>query len=141
MYYIHDLTQTSACPLTIHALLHIAWGIRVAGPVWTYWANNIAMFYSNRSEADANHIHLLVLLSPQLHSLIKSVYYMINMKHYTWIPMKRKAPNLYMFCVGFVNHSLLVAHAEYKQIQSTYLLPPDNAKPCPQQYKTKSLLV
>jgi len=24
--------------LTIHGLLHIAWGIRVAGPVWTYWA-------------------------------------------------------------------------------------------------------
>jgi hypothetical protein len=22
----------------IHALLHIAWGIRVAGPVWAYWA-------------------------------------------------------------------------------------------------------
>jgi hypothetical protein len=24
--------------LTIHGLLHIAWGIKVAGPVWTYWA-------------------------------------------------------------------------------------------------------
>ena len=89
------------------------------------------MFYSNQSEADANHIHLLVLLSPQLHSLIKSDYYMIYMKHYAWILMKRKAPNLYMFCVGFVNHLLLVTHAEYKQIQSTYLLPPDDAKPCP----------
>ena len=66
------------------------------------------MFYSNRSEADTNHIHLLVLLSLQLHSLIKSNYYLIYMKHYAWIPMKRKAPNLYMFCVGFVNHSLLV---------------------------------
>lgn len=26
------------CPLTIHALLHIADGIEEMGPVWTYWA-------------------------------------------------------------------------------------------------------
>ena len=26
------------CPLTIHGLLHITWSIKVAGPVWTYWA-------------------------------------------------------------------------------------------------------
>ena len=38
LYYKHDPNRLSACPLTIHALLHIAWGIRVAGPVWTYWA-------------------------------------------------------------------------------------------------------
>ena len=29
-------------------------------------------------------------------------------KHFTWILMKRKALNLYMICVGSVNHSLLV---------------------------------
>ena len=38
LYYKHDPNQLSTCPLTIHALLHIAWGIRVASPVWTYWA-------------------------------------------------------------------------------------------------------
>lgn len=38
MYYENNPTRLSACPLTIHALLHIAWGIKVAGPVWTYWA-------------------------------------------------------------------------------------------------------
>ncbi|EKM74305.1 hypothetical protein AGABI1DRAFT_48245, partial [Agaricus bisporus var. burnettii JB137-S8] len=38
LYYQHDPRRLSTCPLTIHALLHIAWGIRVAGPVWTYWA-------------------------------------------------------------------------------------------------------
>ncbi|KAF7773523.1 hypothetical protein Agabi119p4_5690 [Agaricus bisporus var. burnettii] len=37
-YYAHHLNRLSACPLTVHALLHIAWGIRVAGPVWAYWA-------------------------------------------------------------------------------------------------------
>ena len=26
------------CPLTLHALLHIADGIEACGPVWTYWA-------------------------------------------------------------------------------------------------------
>ena len=38
LYYENNPTRLSACPLTIHGLLHIAWGIRVAGPVWTYWA-------------------------------------------------------------------------------------------------------
>ncbi|XP_006457060.1 hypothetical protein AGABI2DRAFT_146706 [Agaricus bisporus var. bisporus H97] len=38
LYYAHELDRLSACPLTLHALLRIAWGIRVAGPVWAYWA-------------------------------------------------------------------------------------------------------
>ncbi|EKM74272.1 hypothetical protein AGABI1DRAFT_95753 [Agaricus bisporus var. burnettii JB137-S8] len=38
LYYQNNPARLSACPLTIHALLHVAWGIRVAGPVWTYWA-------------------------------------------------------------------------------------------------------
>ena len=38
LYYKHDPTWLSACTLTIHALLHIGWGIRAAGPVWIYWA-------------------------------------------------------------------------------------------------------
>ncbi|EKM82893.1 hypothetical protein AGABI1DRAFT_89560 [Agaricus bisporus var. burnettii JB137-S8] len=38
LYYGHQPDRLSSCPLTIHALLHIAWGIRVAGPVWAYWA-------------------------------------------------------------------------------------------------------
>jgi hypothetical protein len=37
-YYCNQSVRLSACPLTLHALLHIAWGIRVAGPVWSYWA-------------------------------------------------------------------------------------------------------
>ena len=38
LYYENNPARLSTCPLTIHALLHIAWGIKVAGPVWTYWA-------------------------------------------------------------------------------------------------------
>lgn len=38
LYYENNPARLSACVLTIHALLHIAWGIRVCGPVWTYWA-------------------------------------------------------------------------------------------------------
>ncbi|EKM79778.1 hypothetical protein AGABI1DRAFT_91151 [Agaricus bisporus var. burnettii JB137-S8] len=38
LYYRYQPHRLSACPLTLHALLHIAWGIRIAGPVWTYWA-------------------------------------------------------------------------------------------------------
>jgi hypothetical protein len=38
LYYENNPARLSACPLTIHALLHVGWGIRVTGPVWTYWA-------------------------------------------------------------------------------------------------------
>lgn len=38
IYYQHNPNRLSACPLTIHALLHITDSIRVMGPVWCYWA-------------------------------------------------------------------------------------------------------
>ncbi|KAI0683538.1 hypothetical protein C8Q76DRAFT_662367 [Earliella scabrosa] len=38
MYYQYEPARLSTCPLTIHALLHIADSIRDAGPVWTSWA-------------------------------------------------------------------------------------------------------
>ena len=38
LYYQYNPKRLSACPLTIHALLHIADGILACGPVWVYWA-------------------------------------------------------------------------------------------------------
>ncbi|KAI0758366.1 hypothetical protein BD413DRAFT_607663 [Trametes elegans] len=38
IYYQLDPTRLSTCPLTIHALLHIADSILASGPVWTAWA-------------------------------------------------------------------------------------------------------
>ncbi|KAJ7760285.1 hypothetical protein DFH07DRAFT_867862 [Mycena maculata] len=38
IYFQHDAERMSTCPLTIHALLHIADGIKFCGPVWCYWA-------------------------------------------------------------------------------------------------------
>jgi hypothetical protein len=32
------MDRLSSCPLTIHALLHIADSIKAVGPVWCYWA-------------------------------------------------------------------------------------------------------
>lgn len=37
IYYQHDPERISACPLTVHALLHIADSIKAVGPVWSYW--------------------------------------------------------------------------------------------------------
>ena len=37
-YYQHDISRLSACPLTIHALLHVGPSIRVNGPVWASWS-------------------------------------------------------------------------------------------------------
>jgi hypothetical protein len=38
LYYRLDPRCASVCPVTIHALLHIAKDIRISGPVWAYWA-------------------------------------------------------------------------------------------------------
>ncbi|KAJ7733997.1 hypothetical protein DFH07DRAFT_870901 [Mycena maculata] len=38
IYFQKDVERMSTCPLTIHALLHIAPGIKFCGPVWCYWA-------------------------------------------------------------------------------------------------------
>jgi hypothetical protein len=38
LYYQYKHKHLSACPLTIHVLLHIGWSIRTMGLVWTYWA-------------------------------------------------------------------------------------------------------
>ncbi|KAF8213933.1 hypothetical protein K438DRAFT_991177 [Mycena galopus ATCC 62051] len=37
MYFQYNVERLSICPLTIHALLHIAPGIKFARPVWCYW--------------------------------------------------------------------------------------------------------
>lgn len=38
IYYRYEPGRASACPLTIHALLHIADSIKAMGPVWATWA-------------------------------------------------------------------------------------------------------
>ena len=38
IYYQYAPERLSACPVTIHALLHIADSIVAMGPVWCYWA-------------------------------------------------------------------------------------------------------
>ncbi|THU81651.1 hypothetical protein K435DRAFT_571382, partial [Dendrothele bispora CBS 962.96] len=38
LYYQYNPQRLPTCPLTVHALLHIASSIRACGPVWCYWA-------------------------------------------------------------------------------------------------------
>jgi hypothetical protein len=38
LYYQYKQSRLPACPLTIHALLHIPMYIRQAGPLWASWA-------------------------------------------------------------------------------------------------------
>ncbi|KAJ3875027.1 hypothetical protein F5051DRAFT_334641 [Lentinula edodes] len=38
IYYQFDPQRIALCPLTVHALLHIAPSIKASGPVWCYWA-------------------------------------------------------------------------------------------------------
>ena len=47
LYYQHDPERVSCCPLTVHALLHIAPTIRAMGPVWAYWAFSMERYCSD----------------------------------------------------------------------------------------------
>ena len=38
MYYQYSPDRLPSCPVTIHALLHIADSIEASGPMWAYWA-------------------------------------------------------------------------------------------------------
>src|ERR1700731_3410537 len=44
LYYQHNPSRLSACPLTIHALLHIADYVEATGPVWTSWSFPLERF-------------------------------------------------------------------------------------------------
>lgn len=37
-YYQYKDARLSACPLTVHALLHLPFYLRHTGPLWTSWA-------------------------------------------------------------------------------------------------------
>ncbi|TRM55775.1 hypothetical protein BD626DRAFT_415516 [Schizophyllum amplum] len=51
IYYQHNPERVSACPLTIHALLHIADSIEYMGPVWCYWAFPMERYCGNLQPA------------------------------------------------------------------------------------------
>lgn len=38
IFYQRNQSRLSACPVTVHGLLHIADGIKATGPVWAAWA-------------------------------------------------------------------------------------------------------
>ena len=42
------------CPLTVHALLHIADGIDAAGPVWCYWSFAMEWFCGAITQGNKN---------------------------------------------------------------------------------------
>ncbi|KAI9449315.1 hypothetical protein BJY52DRAFT_1206401 [Lactarius psammicola] len=78
-YYQHDTGRVSACPVTIHALLHIADSIKTCGPVWCYWAfpmerycNRLKPAIRNRQTPYAS-IDRYVLEDAQL-TQIKAIY-------------------------------------------------------------------
>ncbi|KAI0369836.1 hypothetical protein BV20DRAFT_1036311 [Pilatotrama ljubarskyi] len=86
-YYQHRPERLSAAPLTIHALLHIAESIRLAGPVWASWAFPMERYcgrlvpairsrrhpYSglNRYVLDAARLTHIKLLYPGLRSILR----------------------------------------------------------------------
>ena len=51
IYYQNKTERLSTCPLTIHALLHIAGSIKAIGPVWCYWAFPMERFCGSLQSA------------------------------------------------------------------------------------------
>ncbi|KAG9083533.1 hypothetical protein FS749_005958 [Ceratobasidium sp. UAMH 11750] len=56
-YYQYASYRLPACPLTIHALLHIPHYIRMTGPPWTSWAFVMERFCGHILPAVKNHVH------------------------------------------------------------------------------------
>ncbi|CAE6456355.1 unnamed protein product, partial [Rhizoctonia solani] len=56
-YYQYQPSRVSACPLTIHALLHIPYYIRQTGPVWVSWAYVMERFCGSLLQAVRNRVN------------------------------------------------------------------------------------
>ncbi|KAG9076255.1 hypothetical protein FS749_011990 [Ceratobasidium sp. UAMH 11750] len=56
-YYQYASYRLPACPLTIHALLHIPHYIRMTGPPWTSWAFVMERFCGHILPAVKNRVH------------------------------------------------------------------------------------
>ncbi|KIM59027.1 hypothetical protein SCLCIDRAFT_27607 [Scleroderma citrinum Foug A] len=56
-YYQHNPTRIATCPITIHALLHIADSIEATGPVWTSWAFPMERFCGSLQPAIKSRRH------------------------------------------------------------------------------------
>ncbi|KAI0673354.1 hypothetical protein C8Q78DRAFT_1016789 [Trametes maxima] len=53
-YYQYTPSRLPTCPVTVHALLHIADEIKAAGPVWAYWAFPMERFCGRLQPAIKN---------------------------------------------------------------------------------------
>ena len=64
LYYQYLPALLATCPLTVHALLHIADGFEACGPVWAYWASPMERYCARLQRAVLNsHRHLYVTLN------------------------------------------------------------------------------
>ena len=78
-YYQHDTGHISACPVTIHTLLHIANSIKTCEPVWCYWAFPMEHYCNHLKPAICNWqspyatINWYILEDAQL-TQIKAIY-------------------------------------------------------------------
>jgi hypothetical protein len=122
LYYEKDPTRLSACVLTIHGLLHIAWGIKVTGPVWTYWAFAMERHCNVLLQAVKSRRHPYASIASFVtatHNLTKYDYSMISMKPYSWALKTKKATRLYMILVRFANYTIAV-HLSTKSNRSRF---------------------
>ena len=62
-YYQHDPAKIATCPITIHALLHIADSIEATGPVWTSWAFPMERFCGSLQPAIKTRRHPYISIS------------------------------------------------------------------------------
>ena len=103
--------------MTIHGLLHIAWGIKVAGPVWTYWAfamerhcNTLLRSVKSRRHPYAS-IASFVTATAQLDQI--RLFYDLH-DELSWILKKRKVAGLSTICVRFANGISAGGHLSIK---------------------------
>ena len=144
LYYRNDPAQLSACPLTIHTLLHISEGIRTARPFWTYWAypmechcNTLLKSIRNRRHPYAS-INSFATATAQLNW----IWLLYNLDEELCLdPDKKETDKFIHDLCTFNQHAFIFDCSNFKQIHFTCFLLPDNMKSYTHQYKIKFCLL
>jgi hypothetical protein len=100
LYYQHDLGRMSACPLTIHALLHIADSIEALGPVWCYWCFPVERYCGHllRTVKSRRHPYASINIAMVREAQLLHIKIIFNLEER--LSLRKRRPTSLGFCYG-----------------------------------------
>ena len=103
IYYQGNPECLSACPVTIHGLLHVADSILESGPVWASWAFPMEHYCGALKPAiQSRHFPYTTL-----------AHYVVDSAHLTQIKLQYNADEALALCAPHVDHSTSIPGCEW----------------------------